>query len=206
MRLAVFASGEGSNFQSIVDAAESGALKARVVLCVSNNPSAGVLDRATKSKIPVLVLNPSEFSDPDGYTSSLRAKLIEFETDFIALAGYMKMIPAEIVNEYSDHIVNIHPALLPAFGGPGMYGRRVHQAVLESGADESGATVHLVDEEYDTGPIVLQESVPVRPEDTPDSLAARVLKVEHRIYPRALALFEENRVKIDGRNVTILET
>jgi len=173
---------------------------------VSNNPSAGVLDRATKSKIPVLVLNPSEFSDPDGYTSSLRAKLIEFETDFIALAGYMKMIPAEIVNEYSDHIVNIHPALLPAFGGPGMYGRRVHQAVLESGADESGATVHLVDEEYDTGPIVLQESVPVRPEDTPDSLAARVLKVEHRIYPRALALFEENRVKIDGRNVTILET
>ena len=206
MRLAVFASGEGSNFQSIVDAAESGALKARVVLCVSNNPSAGVLDRATKSKIPVLVLNPSEFSDPDGYTSSLRAKLMEFETDFIALAGYMKMIPAEIVNEYSDHIVNIHPALLPAFGGPGMYGRRVHQAVLESGADESGATVHLVDEEYDTGPIVLQESVPVRPEDTPDSLAARVLKVEHRIYPRALALFEENRVKIDGRNVTILET
>lgn len=206
MRLAVFASGEGSNFQSIVDAAKSGALKAQVVLCVSNNPSAGVLDRATKSEIPVLVLNPSEFSDPDGYTSSLRAKLIEFETDFIALAGYMKMIPAEIVNEYSDHIVNIHPALLPAFGGPGMYGRRVHQAVLESGADQSGATVHLVDEEYDTGPIVLQESVPVRPEDTPDSLAARVLKVEHRIYPRALALFEENRVKIDGRTVTILET
>lgn len=206
MRLAVFASGEGSNFQSIVDAAKSGALKAQVVLCVSNNPSAGVLDRATKSEIPVLILNPSEFSDPDGYTSSLRAKLIEFETDFIALAGYMKMIPAEIVNEYSDHIVNIHPALLPAFGGPGMYGRRVHQAVLESGADQSGATVHLVDEEYDTGPIVLQESVPVRPEDTPDSLAARVLKVEHRIYPRALALFEENRVKIDGRTVTILET
>ena len=205
MRLAVFASGGGSNFQSIVDAAESGALKAQVVLCVSDSPTAGALERAKRHEIPELILDPAEFSDEDVYASLLQTKLTEFEIDFIALAGYMKMIPAQIVREFSGRIVNIHPALLPAFGGPGMYGIRVHQAVLKAGAAESGATVHLVDEEYDSGPIVFQESIPVRPEDTPELLAARVLKVEHRIYPRALALFAGNRIQIDGRIVTILK-
>ena len=205
MRLAVFASGGGSNFQSIVDAAESGALKAQVVLCVSDSPTAGALERAKRHEIPELILDPAEFSDEDVYASLLQTKLTEFEIDFIALAGYMKMIPAQIVREFSGRMVNIHPALLPAFGGPGMYGNRVHQAVLKAGAAESGATVHLVDEEYDSGPIVLQESIPVRPEDTPELLAARVLKVEHRIYPRALALFAGNRIQIDGRIVTILK-
>ena len=203
MRLAVFASGGGSNFQSIVDAAESGALKAHVVLCVSNNPAAGVLERAKKHDISVSILNPSEYENQKEYASLLLAKLSEHKIEFVALAGYMKMIPAEIVHEYSGCIVNIHPALLPAFGGPGMYGLRVHRAVLEAGASESGATVHLVDEGYDSGPIVLQETVPILPGDTPESLAARVLKLEHQIYPRALALFTDHRIQADGPDVTV---
>ncbi|GMQ81192.1 MAG: phosphoribosylglycinamide formyltransferase [Rhodothermia bacterium] len=205
MRLAVFASGGGSNFQSIVDAAESGTLKAEVILCVSNNPNAGVLDRAKRHEISIRVLDPSRYVNEEEYATLLLASLKENKIDFIALAGYMKMIPAQIVREFSHRMVNIHPALLPAFGGPGMYGSRVHQAVLEAGVAESGATVHLVDEEYDSGPIVLKESVPVRADDTPESLAARVLKVEHAVYPRALSLFADNRIRIDGRNVTILK-
>ena len=203
MRLAIFASGGGSNFQAILDATRRGTLCADVVLCVTNSDRAGVIERATKHSIPVLRISPNDYLDADDYSADLLSGLDASGVDFIALAGYMKMIPAEIVERFRGRIVNIHPALLPAFGGKGMYGMRVHEAVIASGEETSGASVHVVDEEYDTGPIVLQYSVPVLPDDTPGSLAARVLEVEHRLYPDALALFAEERIVLEGSVVRI---
>ena len=206
MRLAVFASGGGSNFQAILDAVADGSLRADVVLCLSNRPDAGALDRAEARQIPTAVLDPSSFQEESGYVAALMDRLSEHAVNFIALAGYMRKIPVEIVHAFRGRMLNIHPSLLPAFGGPGMFGKHVHAAVLEHGARWSGATVHLVDEDFDTGPIVLQEPVPVLQTDTPQTLATRVLEVEHTIYPEALCLFAEGHVTLDGRRVRITET
>ncbi len=183
MRLAVFASGSGSNLQAILD---SGAFN--VVLCLSNTDRAGALARAQTHGVESVVLNPDGFAEESAYTAALLGLLRKHAVDTIALAGYLRKIPAPVVAAYRHRIVNIHPALLPAFGGKGLYGRRVHEAVLRAGMRQSGATVHYVDEEYDTGGIILQEAVPVYPEDTPETLARRVLELEHRLYPKALRL------------------
>ncbi|MEM1042630.1 MAG: phosphoribosylglycinamide formyltransferase [Bacteroidota bacterium] len=203
LRLAVFASGGGSNLQAILDAVAEGSLNAEVVLVVSDRPSIGALDRAERAGIPTAVLHPRDFAAADVFGAALLDVLGEYGTTFIALAGYLKQIPAAVVRAFRHRILNIHPSLLPAFGGPGFYGRRVHEAALAHGVRWSGATVHLVDEAYDTGPIVLQEPVPVHPGDTPEVLAARVLAVEHQLYPQALRLFADDRVRIDGRHVRI---
>lgn len=203
MRLAVFVSGSGSNFQAILDAVACGSLRAEVVLCVSSRPDAGALARARHAGVRTLVIERQRSTDEEGEATELLAALDETGADFIALAGYLRRIPPGVVRVFRHRILNVHPALLPAFGGPGMYGRRVHEAVIEHGARWSGATVHLVDEEYDTGPIVLQEVVPVEPDDTPADLAARVLEVEHRLYPQALALFADGRVRVEGRRVRV---
>lgn len=199
LRLAVCASGGGTNFQAILDAIERGALSAAVALCVSNRPDAGALDRARRRDIPTAVLDPSA----PAHEATLLDTLDTHAVNFIALAGYLRKIPSGVVDRFRHRMTNIHPALLPAFGGEGMYGMHVHRAVLDYGARWSGATVHLVDESYDTGPIVLQEPVPVYPDDTPDALAARVLEVEHRLYPEALRLFAEGRIRCEGRTVHI---
>lgn len=204
LRLAVFASGGGSNFQAILDAIARGDLAASIALCVSNKSEAGVLAKAAKAHIPTTVLDPSAFADEADYLTALSKTLAAHDVNFIALAGYMRKIPEAVVHAFAGRMLNIHPALLPAFGGKGMYGKRVHEAVIAAGVKESGATVHLVNEEFDTGPIVLQASVPVLPDDTAQTLAARVLKVEHRIYPAALQLFAENRIQLDGHQVFIL--
>ena len=183
MTLAVFASGGGTNFQALIDATVDGRLPARIALCVSNRADAGALQRARHAEIATCVMDPRTVT---GYEEKLLAVLDAHGVDFIALAGYLRKIPGAVVRRFRGRMVNIHPALLPDFGGPGMYGLRVHQAVLAAGAKESGATVHFVDEEYDTGAIVLQGRVPVLPGDTPESLAKRVLEVEHRLYPEAL--------------------
>lgn len=206
LHLAVFASGDGTNVQAILDAIAKGDLPAEVVLCVTNNPSAGVLHRAQRHNVPAAILDPNDFADEAAYVDELIATLEKYGVDFIALAGYMRKIPAAVVAAFRGRMLNIHPALLPAFGGKGLYGRRVHQAVLDYGAQWTGVTVHLVDEAYDTGPVVLQQPVPVQPGDTAETLAARVLAVEHRLYPEALRLFGEGRVSIEGRNVTIRES
>lgn len=205
LRVAVFASGRGSNFQAILDAVDRGDLEIDVVLCVSDRDEARALELARSRSIAAAVLHPTEFETYEAYCASLLDRLHDHAVDFIVLAGYMKKIPTRVVEEFRHRIVNIHPALLPAFGGKGMYGRRVHEAVVEYGVHWTGATVHLVDEEYDTGPIVLQEPVPVYPEDSADDVAARVLEVEHRLYPRALRLFAQGRVSVEGRKVRILE-
>jgi formyltetrahydrofolate-dependent phosphoribosylglycinamide formyltransferase len=182
VRLAVLASGGGSNLQAIIDHLDAlgAARAAEVVLVASNRADAGALARARGRRIASDVI-----ADPADGRALVRL-LDEHRVELIALAGYLKLVPHEVTERWRGRIVNVHPALLPAFGGPGMYGRHVHQAVIAAGQRESGATVHQVDDSYDRGAIVAQERVPVEPGDTPDSLAARVLAAEHRLYPRTL--------------------
>ena len=203
MRLAVFASGGGTNVQAILDAIDAGDLSAEVVCCVSDTPDAGALDRADRRDVPTEVIPPASFDAPAPFGHALLDTLDTYSVTFVALAGYMQKVPPNVVDEYRGRMTNIHPALLPAFGGQGMYGMHVHRAVLDYGVHWSGATVHLVDEEYDHGPVVLQEPVPVYADDTPDELADRVQNVEHRLYPEALRLFAENRVHRSGRTISI---
>lgn len=203
MNLAVFASGGGSNLGAILGAMGDGLLPARVVLLVTDRPGIGAIALAERAGVPVFTCAPRDFAGEDAYADALLTELTAHGADFIALAGFLKKIPRRLVEAYRDRILNIHPALLPAFGGHGLYGRRVHEAVLASGVSTTGATVHLVDEHYDTGPIVAQAVVPVEPGDTPESLAARVLSAEHRLYPETLRAFAEGRVAIEGRRVRI---
>lgn len=203
MNIAVFASGRGSNFQAILSALQRGFLPATVTLLVSNNAGAGAFEIARSHNIPALHLSRRQFSSEEAYVTAMLATLRDHHVELIALAGYMKLIPAPVIRLYRNRILNVHPALLPAFGGKGMYGIHVHRAVLDSGVKVSGATVHLVEEEYDRGPIVLQKAVPVDPSDTPETLAAKVLKIEHEIYPAALKAFAERRVSIRERIVWI---
>jgi phosphoribosylglycinamide formyltransferase-1 len=187
LNIAVFGSGAGSNFMAILTAIQQGNLPAaRVSLVLSNNSGAGILGIARANALPAIHLSRKQFPDERSFADTVISTLRDHGANFIALAGYMKHVPPEVVAAYRNRIVNIHPALLPRFGGAGMYGMRVHEAVLASGATMSGATVHYVDEEYDSGPVVLQQTVPVLPGDTPGSLAARVLAAEHQLYPAAI--------------------
>jgi phosphoribosylglycinamide formyltransferase-1 len=179
MHVAVAVSGRGSNLEALLRALGPGA-PARVVLVLSNRADAPALERAASRGIATVTLR--DHTDWREWIAALERHRV----DLLVLAGYLKLVPAEVIARYRGRILNIHPALLPAFGGKGMYGRRVHEAVLASGARESGATVHLVDEVYDRGAILGQARVPVLPGDDPDSLAARVLEVEHRLLPAAV--------------------
>lgn len=204
LRLAVFASGRGSNFKAILAAIQAGTLDAKAVLLISDQPQAGALQTAAQAGVPARIITPNAFATNGDYGKALLQALSECDSNFIVLAGFMRMIPAAVVKAFSGRIINIHPALLPSFGGKGMFGLRVHQAVLDYGCKVSGATVHLVDENYDTGKPLVQRCVPVYEDDTPESLAARVLKIEHQILPEALQLFAKDRVVIDDRGVRIL--
>ena len=204
MRLAFFASGGGSNVGAILDAIDAGALRAESVLLISDRPGCGALARAEARGIPTEVIAP--LSDETHFSDALLDALARAEADTVALAGYLRKIPAPVVWAFRDRILNVHPSLLPAFGGAGWYGRRVHQGVLDAGCRVSGATVHLVDDQYDTGPIVLQEAVRVLPDDTAETLAARVLAVEHRLFPDALALLADGRLRVADGRVSLLPT
>jgi formyltetrahydrofolate-dependent phosphoribosylglycinamide formyltransferase len=175
MRVAVAVSGRGSNLEALLRTLGPES-PARVVLVLSNRPDAGALERARDGVAAEVLPDPADGVD-------WLARLERHRIDLLVLAGYLKLVPAPVIARYRHLIVNVHPALLPAFGGRGMYGRHVHEAVLGSGAHESGATVHLVDEVYDRGAILAQGRVPVLPNDTPERLAARVLEVEHRLLP-----------------------
>jgi phosphoribosylglycinamide formyltransferase 1 len=177
VRVAVLVSGGGTNLQALLDALHDSPL-ARVTRVISNRPDAGALVRARRAGVPTTVLRDS--SDPAEVLSALA------DAQLVVLAGYLKLVHASVVARFKGRMINIHPALLPDFGGPGMYGQRVHEAVLASGAKESGATVHFVDEAFDRGEIIAQERVRIEPGDTPDTLAARVLEAEHRLLPRVV--------------------
>lgn len=203
MNIAVFASGRGSNLMAILNAIKEGKLNAKISLVISNNSNAGALEIAKANGIDALHISRKQFSSDEEYVQKILNELKSRNVELIVLAGYMKKIPSEIIKEYPNKILNIHPALLPSFGGKGMYGLNVHKAVIESGVKITGVTVHIVDEEYDHGPIVMQRAVEVRDDDTPETLAERVLKVEHEIYPQAIKLFVEGKIKISGRKVII---
>lgn len=204
LNIAVFVSGRGSNFQAILHAIKEGKIpNSEIVLVVSSNSTAGACEIARQNDIPAITLRSKEFPSENEFAEALTGALEERGVNFVALAGYLKMLPAKLVQRFRNRIVNIHPALLPAFGGKGMYGYFVHEAVIASGAKKSGATVHIVDEEYDRGPIVLQQTVDVAESDTPETLAEKVLKIEHQIYPEAIRLFAEGQVTVEGRIVAI---
>jgi formyltetrahydrofolate-dependent phosphoribosylglycinamide formyltransferase len=186
MRVAVLASGGGTNLQALIDHFHPRAdAPARVEVVVASRPGIGAIRRAADAGIPARVLSPREMG-PDRFAAELEAALEAHGVQLVVLAGWLQLLPAAVVARWEGRILNIHPALLPAFGGSGMYGLRVHDAVLASGARVSGATVHLVDEHYDEGRIVAQWPVPVLPGDTPETLAARVLRVEHLLLPAAV--------------------
>ena len=177
VRVAVLVSGGGTNLQALLDALQNSPV-ARVVRVISSRPGAGALERARRAGVTTTVLaNPA---DPNELLVALR------DAQLVVLAGYLKLVPLVVVAQFRGRMINIHPALLPDFGGPGMYGHHVHAAVLASGARESGATVHFVDEAFDRGDIIAQEKVRVEPADTPETLAARVLEAEHRLLPRVV--------------------
>jgi len=203
--LGVFASGRGTNFKAIIEAIQNGRLDAEVRVLISNKENAGALSIARDNGIPTSVVSRQNFTSRDLFVKTLLSTLEKYGVNFIALAGYMKKIPPEVIAAYQNRILNIHPALLPLFCGKGMYGDRVHRAVLEQGCKVTGVTVHLVDEVYDHGPIVAQQCVPVKEKDTPESLAARVLRVEHEIYAKALQLFAEERVEVKEGKAIIKE-
>jgi len=189
LKLAVFISGGGTNLQALIDACTKGTLKAEIKAVVSNNSKAYGLERARQAGIETFHISRVVYSNDADYQKELLDVLEKFDIDIIVLAGYMKLMPSVIVKKYYGRIINIHPALLPKYGGKGMYGMNVHEAVLQNGDRFSGATVHLVDDKYDQGPILIQRQVPVENDDTPESLAARVLEVEHQIVPQAVSLF-----------------
>lgn len=179
-RIAIFASGNGSNAEAIINYLAD-FMQLEVVAIYTNNPEAFVLERALNHNIPSFVFNKAEFRSPE-YLETIIAE----DYDLVVLAGFMWLVPPQLVGAYPNKIINIHPALLPKYGGKGMYGHHVHEAVLANQEKESGITIHIVNEQYDEGDIILQKSCPVRPNDTADTLAARIHSLEHKYYPRVV--------------------
>ena len=202
LRVAVLASGRGSNLQAVIDAIETGQLQAKIVAVVSNKKDAVALERARKHGLPDVFVDPKPFAGrPDSreaYDRELLAVLNKYDVELVLLAGYMKIVTGVLVNAYANRMMNIHPSLLPSF--PGL---DVQKKAIEWGCKLAGCTVHFVTEGVDEGPIILQAAVPILGDDSPDSLAARILVQEHRLYPRAVQLFAEGRLRVDGRRVLI---
>jgi phosphoribosylglycinamide formyltransferase-1 len=203
INLAVFASGGGTNLQAIIDNIEAGKLGACLKVVISNNSNAFALERARKHNIQAIHLSQKMFATQDEFDGKLLAIFQENQIDLVVLAGYMKILSPRVIRAYKNRIINIHPALLPHFGGKGMYGIHVHEAVIASGVKVTGVTVHMVDEIYDHGPIIMQKCVLVLDDDTPESLAERVLKVEHELYSQAIQLFAEDKIEVKGNKVHI---
>lgn len=199
IRIAVLASGRGSNLQSIIEESQAGRLDAEIVLVASNKANAGALQRAEEAGIATCVIDHRQFKNREDFDREMVAALREAKVDLVILAGFMRLLSNLFIEAFSHRIMNIHPSLLPAFAG-----LDVQKKALEYGARFSGCTVHFVDGGLDTGPIVIQAVVPIHEDDSDDSLSARILEHEHRIYPRAIQLFAENRLRVEGRRVRIL--
>jgi len=184
--IVVFASGSGSNFQAIINAVEDGRIHAEITGLIASKPDIGAIKKAETAKIPYQIIRRPDFDNESQFTEALLTTLSKWNPDLIVLAGYMVRLPEEIIRKYPKRIINIHPSLLPKYGGKGYYGLKVHQAVLESGDHETGCSVHYVNEIYDDGPVIKQTKVPVLPDDTPHSLSERVLKEEHKLLPAVI--------------------
>jgi formyltetrahydrofolate-dependent phosphoribosylglycinamide formyltransferase len=199
IRLAILLSKSGTTLQNLIDRVADGRLDAQIVAVIANNASAFGLERARKAKIPALVVNRKEAGSVAEFSRRLFDHCRSVKADLVCLAGFLQLI--EVPGDFAGRVMNIHPALLPAFCGRGYYGHHVHEAVIASGVKVSGCTVHFVDNQYDHGPIILQRTTPVLDGDTPDSLAARVFDLECEAYPEAIRLFAEKRLQIDGQRV-----
>lgn len=197
MNIAFFASHGGSNFQAIVEALRNQGIAANPVLLISNNSDAYALERAKNLGIEPVHISSAQYDTAEEFQVALLNLLEEHNIDLVVLAGYMRMIPKVMIEKYRNRILNIHPALLPKYGGKGMYGMNVHRAVHEAGEKESGATVHLVNEKYDEGRILKQEKVAIEPTDSPEDIAKKVLEVEHRIYAQTIKEIVEGSLELD---------
>ena len=198
LKLGVLASGRGSNFQSIIDEIEAGSLNASINLLITDNPDAYAIERAKKQSIKYLYLNPHDFKSKNDFYTMIAKKLVKSDVDLVILAGFMRIVGKPLIEAFPNRIMNIHPALLPAF--PGLHSQK--QAV-DYGVRVSGCTVHFVDEGTDTGPIIIQAAVVVSPDDTEDTLSERILRLEHKIFPYAIRLYSEGRLYADGRTIKI---
>jgi len=198
MKIAVLVSGNGTNLQSIIDAIEADILNVEIAVVISNNPNAFALERAKNHNIPTEIVANNAFPSRVEYDRKVVELVTSLDVELVVLAGFMRIITSKLINAFPLGIMNIHPALLPAF--PGLH---VQRKAIEYGVKFSGATVHFVDEGVDTGPIIIQAVVPVHDDDTEETLAARILKEEHRIYPQAIRLFAEGRLEVEGRRVAV---
>ena len=202
INLAVLLSGSGTTLQNLIDHIKEGKLNAKICVVISSKPNAYGLVRAQQNNIPTFVVKPKDYPDFKKFNEALWKVIRQYPIDLVVLAGFLSLI--EVPPDFTNRIMNIHPALIPAFCGKGMYGHHVHEAVIKSGVKITGCTVHFVDEQYDHGPIILQEAVPVLDDDTPDTLAERVQAKERELYPKAIQLFAEGRLKVEGNRVRIL--
>ncbi|TET45274.1 phosphoribosylglycinamide formyltransferase [candidate division TA06 bacterium] len=196
LRLGILASHGGTNLQSIIDSCEAARIPAEVVVVISNNGQSGALERARKHRIDAVHLSNKHYPDNEDLDEAIVKVLREHEVDLVCLAGYMKKRGPKFLSAFKNRILNIHPALLPKFGGKGFYGMRVHEAVLAAEEKESGVTVHIVDEKYDHGSILAQKRVPVLPDDAPETLAARILVEEHKIYSEVIGKIATGDIKL----------
>ena len=199
--IAVLISGTGRTLHNLIDKIDAGSLDVEIKLVISSQVGAGGLKIAADASIPSLVVDRGQFDSPEAFSQAVFAPCRDAGVKLAAMAGFLSFVP--IPSDFENRVVNIHPALIPAFCGKGFYGHHVHQAVLEYGAKVSGCTVHLVDNQYDHGPIILQRVVPVLDDDTPDSLAARVFQAECEAYPEALRLHAEGKIRVEGRRVIV---
>lgn len=202
-KIGVLVSGRsgGTNFQAILDAISRGELNVKVELLVATDELHGAVARAREAHIKTLVLPPADCASPEEWDHRVSDALYHQGVAVVCLAGYLRLITHVLLEAFPGRILNVHPALLPAFGGQGMYGNKVHRAVLEHGCKLSGCTVHLVNEHYDMGPIIAQACVPVEDDDTPESLSARVLAQEHRLYPQCIEWVAHEKLRLEGRRV-----
>lgn len=203
VNIGVLISGSGTNLQAIIDNINRGEIKGKIQIVISNKKDAYGLIRAEKAGIETLYINRKEFNSVEEYNRRILDELKRRKIELIVLAGFLNILPQEFIEEYRGRIINIHPSLIPSFCGKGCYGDKVHQMVLDRGVKITGVTVHFVDEGTDTGPIILQSSVKVAEDDTVETLKERVLKVEHELLPKAIRLYCEGRLVIEGKKVRI---
>jgi phosphoribosylglycinamide formyltransferase-1 len=198
LKIGVLASGRGSNFQSIIDARDSGRLRIEIAVLITDNSSAYAIERAKKHGISYLIMDPKKYRSKEAYFQDIAEAMKKRDVGLVVLAGFMRIVQKPLIDAFPNKIMNIHPAILPSF--PGLYGQL---QAFEYGVKVSGCTVHFVDEGMDTGPIIIQAAVPVHQDDTEETLSARILTLEHQIYPEAIRLFSEGRISVEGRRVML---
>lgn len=206
-KITVLVSGGGTNLQALIDAQKNGKIKnGEITAVISSNPNAYALERANKEEIETFVIDRNEYQNNHDYSKALLNKLKELNTDLIVLAGFMTILSEDVIKEFPNRIINVHPALIPSFCGEGFYGLNVHKKALDYGVKLSGATVHFVNEECDGGPIILQKSIDILSDDTPETLQRRIMEnCEWKILPKAVSLFCEDKLKVEDRKVKILD-